>query len=78
MDLASSAIRVEKESVWLNWVVAKKRLGWLEARHVMVALILTGIRTTSAKRRRQRRVHQSWGLVRGGTPPPYCFWMCGF
>ena len=64
MDLASSAIRVEKESVWLNWVVAKKRLGWLAERHEVVALILTGIRAGGTKRRKdvkgcQRHLSQS-------------------
>ena len=52
MDLASSAISVEKNSVGPGEAGIAKKLDRSEVKHEIVALILTGIRGSRGKRRR--------------------------
>ena len=71
MDLASSPIRVEKNKVGPGVAdVPKKQLDRWDAKHEIVALILTGIRGRALKRRKRCGGEERCG-PRWPVPPPF-------
>ena len=74
MDFASSPISVEKNKVGPGVAGVQKKLDRCGGKHEIEALILTGIRASVRKRRKQA----SWSassleIIWRGTPPPVVF-----
>src|SRR5467141_4045154 len=76
MDLASSPIRVVKNRVGRGVAACPKKLDRCEVKHEIAVLILTGIRESARKRRKQTGRGGAFGKehFEGSTPTPGGFW----